>query len=630
MAKNIQNLIKLSSTLRGLSTIAPRISQSMPVRLYQTSSQLNMMNEKCEPVQYYMSEIPSSSSKKNIKVSRLLNEYQSNTDILHLLQTEGMKIDGTKAVKILEALFAINKSKEDKNSISQRKEFSLLCEVLKRDIRQLTDGKAITALKCLNYFGIPTTTVIVQMLLQMIRQTINTLSLEQIIFLDFLLKRCHKTPLVEALTIALPFVFDTHVQTKLNMENFDSLIGALDFSRKSPESYSDAIPKIIKALNKADPSNITPKMAVKLSFIFLDLPIKKLEPIISNALNALSNSVDILQPNEISAIIHKLLKKQLVKNSHEFFYHENLMDNCVTSIITKDMGFTVAVEVLKNLSQMPYVSLPLLDYIASKCYEDITLLKNANHHEVETLISALATADYKPVFWDTIKDYLFREEMLNDTPLSALKLAINFSILKCYWPKLLDKVFSIDLADQRYLKKVLFLHEIVKMNYPQYKSKLPSDKTIKSLKQLSKSGRSSESLKSALEVVTGGEQYIISNRTTKFGYYIDQVVMMRKGGFPIAINSIDESFPMAIEDVTAIPDSQVILFIYVSHYGYIPNTQKLSGFWSLLLKSIRDETKHTVIPIHTQTWTKLSEAEQVRYLSKTLRLESDEFSAINT
>lgn len=73
-----------------------------------------------------------------------------------------------------------------------------------------------------------------------------------------------------------------------------------------------------------------------------------------------------------------------------------------------------------------------------------------------------------------------------------------------------------------------------------------------------------------------------------------------------------------------------ILFIYISQYGYVPNTQKSSGFWSFLLESIRDETKHTVIPIYTKVWTKLSEAEQVRYLSKTLRLESDEFSAINT
>ncbi|KAF7996109.1 hypothetical protein HCN44_009990 [Aphidius gifuensis] len=72
------------------------------------------------------------------------------------------------------------------------------------------------------------------------------------------------------------------------------------------------------------------------------------------------------------------------------------------------------------------------------------IVKNANHYKGETIISALAVADYKPVFWDTIKDYLFGEEMLNDRPLSALKLAISFIILKYHYPKLLDKVFSIN------------------------------------------------------------------------------------------------------------------------------------------------------------------------------------------
>lgn len=48
MARNIQNLIKLTSALRGMSPIIPRISPNMSLRSYQTSCQLNMMKEKCE------------------------------------------------------------------------------------------------------------------------------------------------------------------------------------------------------------------------------------------------------------------------------------------------------------------------------------------------------------------------------------------------------------------------------------------------------------------------------------------------------------------------------------------------------------------------------------------------------
>lgn len=255
------------------------------------------------------------STKQNYKVSRTSNDYTSNSEVFDIIQTDSKKINGPEAVRLLENLFKLNKNKEDKNSLRQKKEFSQLCDLLKKNIRQLNEGQTITALKCLNFFKIPTTTVIIQMLLQMIRESINKLSLDQIIFLNFLLTKCQKTPLVEALSIALPIVFNTHVMSQLDIDNIDSLVSTLEYMRNLPE-FDMKIPYIIKAIKKTEASKITPQLAVRLSFVLLELPLEKsAEPVLLKAFDALSQSIDILSPIEVKALIHKIAMKQLDKAS---------------------------------------------------------------------------------------------------------------------------------------------------------------------------------------------------------------------------------------------------------------------------------------------------------------------------
>lgn len=208
------------------------------------------------------------------------------------------------------------------------------------------------------------------------------------------------------------------------------------------------------------------------------------------------------------------------------FYNEKLVEECAMYVVAKDMGFDVAINILNNLALFPHTNMPLLDYVASKCYDNIDILKKANYRQIQTLIIALSIADYKPVFWDTIKEYLYRDKLLIGSISEKSKLAINLAILDCYWPKLLEKVFTNTyLVKRKERKRLLFLNSIVKNHYRDYEGPWPSDDVISSLRETISYEKYDFPLKNALELATGGEQYISTNIDTKLGYFL--------GGFDV-------------------------------------------------------------------------------------------------
>lgn len=71
-----------------------------------------------------------------------------------------------------------------------------------------------------------------------------------------------------------------------------------------------------------------------------------------------------------------------------------------------------------------------------------------------------------------------------------------------------------------------------------------------------------------------------------------------------------------------------LIFLDIPMYGCARNTNRLTGYWTYLIKQLEAGTKHIVIPVHARMWQKLSEQEQIRYISQAIRLKCDELSAI--
>lgn len=83
--------------------------------------------------------------------------------------------------------------------------------------------------------GIPSDSTITQVLLQLIKQNVNHLSLQQIIFLNYIVRQFKATPLSDALLIALPIVFEIQLPLKLDKDNVIQLTDCLQYvSRTNP------------------------------------------------------------------------------------------------------------------------------------------------------------------------------------------------------------------------------------------------------------------------------------------------------------------------------------------------------------------------------------------------------------
>lgn len=75
----------------------------------------------------------------------------------------------------------------------------------------------------------------------MISKHVNRLSIQQIIFLNYILSKCSSSPLVEGVKIALPIVFETNIRNQLNYENPKAIASAISYGFRSKCSSDETL-----------------------------------------------------------------------------------------------------------------------------------------------------------------------------------------------------------------------------------------------------------------------------------------------------------------------------------------------------------------------------------------------------
>ncbi|KAK0090776.1 hypothetical protein PV325_003796 [Microctonus aethiopoides] len=614
MARNITNIFSISSSIRQLMTISNNVIN--PIRLLRTSTYCENARRK-EDNAYQSSNKRKLTFMNNSLEINKLRACSSQQEIFQYIKENNKNMNGLEALEIMTKLFILEKTKQiHNNSVAQTKEFSMLCSILKSNIRQLSEANALQALKVLNYFQVPASTVIVQMVLQIIRNSINNLSIEQILFLIFLLSKCQKTPLSEALSIALPIVLESCIKSQIDFDNIDTLTNLLQHLVKRPNKC-ESLSTILNALNNKDISLFTTNQAKVLLASIANLnPHIAVTELLKKCQQVLTNSMSDMKQYDLKSIQRILTENY--RNSDDLFYNENFLDAYATAVISKDMGFDFAVETLARCNEFHYTHDALLEYVTAKCCECQNEANMIDNRTCFILLRAISNSDYKQVLWETVKTIVMNERLLEVSRGQLINISIYLASLDCYWPELLAKIFTADYIKKplsaKLKKKFLFIYSIVKTSYPEYTGPWPSDNLIQMFVSSSSPSPYNDTnfpLKSALECVIG-----------------DHAIIMRKGGFPIAVNNSDEATPSTIEELQPPENSQVILLIRIPDYGYIRNTQRLTGFWSLFTQTLKTETNYTIIPINGTMWEKMTEHDQVKYLSQEIRLKSDKLSAI--
>lgn len=178
----------------------------------------------------------------------------------------------------------------------------------------------IEMLKVFTYFKIPTNSILTQSLLQMIRTTINEISLRDIIFIVFLLKKMDSTPLRDALLIALPLVFQAQLPTKLDSEDIVLLTWSLRFANENNINNPIIQDTILKSLRKYENLDIRTAWSIFHSLCYTSHLSPTAFDILFEVQKILIANAKQLNVQEIIKILEKLVFATIKKYVTKFLY----------------------------------------------------------------------------------------------------------------------------------------------------------------------------------------------------------------------------------------------------------------------------------------------------------------------
>lgn len=248
--------------------------------------------------------------------------------------------------------------------IRKHPDFEKICSNLRSQVGSLEPNDVIDALKLMTFLGVPSNSTVVQVLLQMLRHSINQLSLKQIIFSDFLISQQQSTPLGDALKIALPIVFQIQLPMQIDRTNIVQLTEYFQYISKNKMS-EETIETIVKALEKC-PTEMDGKLGVSIVWSITDMPTNEFfQPLLEKAMNAIAADVDRLNYNDIETTISKLINRISHKNS--VYFNETFFDVACNYIIDNDSGFDMALYLQRKLNKI--VSINRLIFFLSVAYE---------------------------------------------------------------------------------------------------------------------------------------------------------------------------------------------------------------------------------------------------------------------
>lgn len=134
---------------------------------------------------------------------------------------------------------------------------------------------------------------------------------------------------------------------------------------------------------------------------------------------------------------------------------------------------------------------------------------------------------------------------------------------------------------------------------------------------------SESTIKYFLEQALGGQGFVSHNVSTGYGVIIPHLIVLRSGGYPVAIsNSNQDNF--SLDDLDTPPDCQKIAIIPMDYHDYCRHPNLLRGRSDFRLRMLK-QMGILPLPIQLEVWDKLIDREKIPYLMKAIRnLEKDE------
>ncbi|XP_047115538.1 uncharacterized protein LOC124795518 isoform X1 [Schistocerca piceifrons] len=579
-------------------------------------------------------------SSHGVQTSRdlLMQNLKCTTDpksLMEVVKVHHSIMNNKHVMQALRSLFELSKSESShqaKQFVIQSAEFHKLCHTLKLQSRSLEINETIEALKIVSFLGLPSSSPLIQVLLQLVRYNVNELSLQHIVFLEFILKKFDSCPLVDALNIALPIVFEIQLPIKLDRENPSHMAEMLQYAVRN--SLSDSIVSLLIDRLTGTCHKMDKKTAENITWVLLDVdrPVLSIPFLLRQTLNIVSENINSLSFDEVHALVSKVVKKYLKTSGN--FYHEEFLDSCASYVIEKRCTLEKTCWILKKLTRLGHSSIKLLDYIANIVANDPNVLESAEPNTIFALTSGMSSANYGTKYWNVIEKSILKNKIMEEDKIELpwIKFTLELASLGCFHPPLLRRIF-----EEQFLRKflardynlldhlqLLMLFQAVITLFPSYSGPLPPDDIIQKASRLNGDNVNEFPLKGALEHGLGGASYLQTRFTTKLGHFIDHVIVMRKGGYPVAVNHSKDQEPMKqlIEDLIIPPDSKVILVLAFHRGCYTLNCKRLRGHFDMMCKGL-EAMGYAVVPVSLSLWSDIPDYEKIPYLMQNIKSKCD-------
>lgn len=554
-AKHVFRLYVIASKLKRLPTNVTRTRYSqiatLPYSSYSKSTRIEgkiLINFLCYLVKNCKTDtLPFSD--QGLPATLSGSETQANDVVATVFLTAKTPEDIFKAIKqyrplmkgvhALQALRMLDGMRRQKNltdlSIGKKVEFLQICELLINNIKSYDVNDAVYMLKVCQFFGIPSTSVVAQTLLQFIRQHLNNLMFHRLLELHFELGSFKSTPLSDALQIAVPIMCEIQINNKMiDLSDSAQLVNALHFLtniRSSPKSTEI----IVNALReKGDQIPITHAKKVFKYMCDLDHLPPAYQEVLHNMQQIIIRHMNRLNFFDIQVLLGKI-SKNVFHRGNKDFYCEEFIDACAKAAISEDFGFEEGVRLLRVLCSLDHTHIRLIDYLAAKCFENPDVLSKSSQTTIMILVIGLAMSDYKPIFWESMQEIISKRITKDDVQNKSIYMnfVVGMAVLDFFDFGLIKKVFSESYLQSQLLNKktrinwnLLLLYQSVKTFCPTYAGPWPSQQILDTAMNNISSTTEKPSLLPALEKALGGSQYVLSNLKSKIGHQIGQRIFL--------------------------------------------------------------------------------------------------------
>ncbi|XP_059622109.1 uncharacterized protein LOC132265436 isoform X2 [Phlebotomus argentipes] len=545
----------------------------------------------------------------------------STVELLGVAARQKKDMQSSHVMQTLKTLFVLQKngnSRLSTDEILRHPEFETLCRALRRHVRNLDLNDAIDALKVMVFLKVPTKSEIIHILLNLVRHQINDIELGQIVFLDFLLDRCDKTPIVEAFRMALPMLFQINVGSKLDHENVPQLAELLSFAVRH-DCSDKSIQNIVSALTlHGENIDVEPAKSIVWSLSDLKRFHASHERLLQNSLKILIRDLHDVKFSDIEIVLTKVTQK--VVNKVSVFYNEEFFEKVIDVAIERDISFHLNLFLFKKFNKISYTSDRLLDIIAKK----FTEVENDSPSIIFTMVSAFSMANYTPMNWDTISQSIARSRLLRkpSNTLPWLKFALEFMSLNTYSESLLEAIFAEDFLTAFLVRsnnqldhvQLLSLHQMLTILHPEYSGPLPSRKYLDRAIEILLSKEASplqEPLKYAF-----GREFVANKVVTRHGHVLDHLVVFDAEGNPLPV--ADEGPESSnLEDFLG-EGRKLVAVIPLTANCYSVNTSRLKGVIQTWLDTLSALGLRT-LPVNLDAWALLADLEKIPYLQREIR-----------